>query len=149
MNSYPDYDDKTLSQLRMHECQGTIIGGMKVAQLTGMSAEEYGYQMMKLQQVDWSRAKSAAKIAQVFWQHFQTTYGFGSKLEVREDNNTVILTMPPLEQSAEYQLNHWSATATELQDIQRGYWRAITELCGLRSKLNFYPDQHQVILYRD
>lgn len=149
MNSFPEYDEKTLARLRMQECQGTIIGGMKVAQLAGMNAEEYGYQMMKLQQVDWSRAGSAAKIAQVFWQHFQTTYGFGSELKVSEDDEFITLTMPPLDQSADYQLKHWSATGEELEDIQRGYWRAISELCGLRSKVKFCPGHHKVILYKN
>ena len=144
---YPDYSEQTLSTMRLQECQGTIIGGMKVATSAGISAEEYGYQMMVQQKVDWSRAGSAQKIVGVFWQHYQTTYGFGDQLTVKDNGQSIIMTMPALSSACEYQLNHWAATATELNDIQRGYWRAIKQLCGVSSELEFNQTQHRVTLF--
>lgn len=145
---FPDYADKTLSTMRLQECQGTIIGGMKVAASAGINAEQYGYQMMALQQVDWSRAGSAQKIASVFWQHYQTTYGFGGQLSVEENEQSIVMTMPSLSSAAAYQLKHWTATATELNDIQAGYWRAIKELCGVSSELSFNETQDRVIIFK-
>ena len=145
---YPDYAEKTLSTMRLQECQGTVIGGMKVAASAGMNAEEYGYQMMLLQKVDWSRAGNAEKIAAVFWQHYQTTYGFSDQLTVEDNDQTIIMTMPSLSSVSDYQLKHWDATATELNDIQRGYWRAIKQLCGISSELEFNEDQDRVTLFK-
>lgn len=145
---FPDYADKTLSTMRLQECQGTIIGGMKVAASAGINAEQYGYQMMALQQVDWSRAGSAQKIASVFWQHYQTTYGFGDQLSVEENEQSIVITMPSLSSAAAYQLKHWAATATEVNEIQIGYWRAIKELCGVSSELSFNETQDRVIIFK-
>lgn len=144
----PNYSVEELSQFRLQECQGTIIGGLVCAIRYGSSAETYGYDMMALQRVDWSRANSAEKIAAVFWQHYQTTYGFGDQLSVEETPEAIVLTMPSLAAAAEYQLNHWAATEAQLNDLQRGYWRAIDELCGVRSKLDFNSRQHRVTLFR-
>ncbi|MBL4623318.1 MAG: hypothetical protein JKY89_13060 [Immundisolibacteraceae bacterium] len=145
---YPNYADKTLSTMRLQECQGTVIGGMKVAASAGMNAEEYGYQMMAQQKVDWSRAGSAEKIATVFWQHYQTTYGFGDQLSVTETEQSIVMAMPSLSSVSTYQLNHWAATATELNDIQSGYWRAIKELCGVNSELSFDETQDRVTIFK-
>ena len=144
----PQYSVDDLNRLRLQECQGTMIGGMMAAIKLGQSAEEHGVQMMTLQQVDWSKADSAEKIASVFWQHYQTTYDFGDQLFVTEDDNSIVLVMPALAIAAEYQLRHWAATDTQLNNLQRGYWRAIKELCDVSSALVFTGQQHQVTIFR-
>lgn len=144
----PEYSAEELSRFRLQECQGTMIGGMVAAAKYGCGAQEHGYQMMCLQQIDWSKANSAEKIATVFWQHYQTTYDFGDQLIVTDSAESITFAMPALAVAAEYQLQHWAATAEQLNDMQRGYWLAIQELCGLRSELKFNEQQHRVKIFK-
>jgi len=144
----PDFTPEELSRFRLQECQGTMIGGMVAAINNGMTAREHGYQMMALQQVDWSQANSAEKIATVFWKHYQTTYGFGDRLTVNDLGESIVMTMPSLAQAAEYQLRHWATSAEQLNDLQRGYWQAIEKLCGVRSELVFSDQEDRVTLLK-
>ncbi len=144
----PEYSAEELSRFRLQECQGTMIGSMVAALNSGVSAEEHGYQMMALQQVDWSKANSAEKIASVFWKHYQTTYGFGDRLVITDKGDTIVMTMPSLADAAAYQLRHWSTTAEELNNLQRGYWRAIKTLCGVNSELVFSDQEDRVTLLK-
>jgi hypothetical protein len=144
----PDYSPEELSRFRLQECQGTMIGSMVAALNGGVSAEEHGYQMMALQQVDWSKANSAEKIVSVFWKHYQTTYGFGDKLVIADKGDTIVITMPSLASAAAYQLRHWNTTAEELNNLQCGYWRAIETLCGVRSELVFSDQEDRVTLLK-
>ena len=144
----PEYSPEELSRFRLQECQGTMIGGMVTAISNGVTAKEHGYQMMALQQVDWSKANSAEKIATVFWKHYQTTYGFGDQLTITEQDETIVITMPSLAGAAAYQLSHWATTAEHFNNLQRGYWQAIEKLCGVRSDLFFSDQEDRVELLK-
>ncbi|RLA17612.1 MAG: hypothetical protein DRQ60_01545 [Gammaproteobacteria bacterium] len=144
----PDYSPEELSRFRLQECQGTMIGGMVAAANNGVTAMEHGYQMMALQQVDWSQANSAEKIAMVFWKHYQSTYGFGDQLTVTDLGERIVMTMPSLARAAVYQLRHWAASAEQLNDLQRGYWQAIEKLCDVGSELVFSDQEDRVTLLK-
>jgi len=144
----PEYSAEELSRFRQQECQGTMIGGMMAAITNGTSALNHGQQMMTLQQIDWSRADSAEQICQVFWKHYQTTYGFGAQLNVSETDDCIVFKMPPLAKAADYQLRHWAASAEQLNELQRGYWQAINSLCGIRSELAFSDQGDTVTIFK-
>jgi hypothetical protein len=56
--------------------------------------------------------------------------------------------MPPLESAAGGQLQHWRVTPDALHDLNRGFWRALTENAGVTATLAFNPDQHTVTVRR-
>lgn len=141
----PEFDTETLSRMRMQECQGTIIGGMMVAASHGCEPQRFGQEMMEMQNIRWdSISGNLQKIAQVFYQHYQTTYGFGSGLKVEVQDDQLLFTMPPISKTAAYQLSHWRATAEQLHDVQRGYWQALTKHCAVVVELNFGEEADQI-----
>ena len=143
----PKLDSETLSRMRMQECQGTIIGGMQVAASLGCSAREFGRLMMEKQNIRWEGLfGNLDKIAGVFYEHYQTTYGFGDRLEIARPPERLIFTMPSISRCAEYQLRHWRASAEQLQDLQRGYWQALVDHCGITVNLDFGQDLDRVVV---
>jgi hypothetical protein len=132
----PELNVEELARLRMKECQGTLLGGLKVAQGLGLSAEEFGYRMMMEQ------------IAHIFYEHYQVTYGFGSDLSVAVQGDTLRFEMPPLARAAAGQLQHWRLSAQVLEDVNRGFWRALNENAGITASLEFTPDRHTVTVRR-
>ena len=145
----PDYPTEDLARLRMYECQGTLIGGMVVAGTLGMSAEEYGYQMMMHQGIRWERLSGdLEKIARIFTEHFQVTYGFGNALQVRLDGDRLEMTMPSISEAARGQLEHWRVSPEQYEDIQRGFWRSLSENAGVEVQLEFSAEAHRGQLSR-
>lgn len=146
---FPKYDIESLARMRMQECQGTIIGGLVVATGTGMSANEFGYQMMMRQGIRFDKIHGdLEKIARVFHEHYQTTYGFGEALKVELTQDLLSFRMPPIAKAAAGQLKHWNATAAQLQDLQRGYWRSLTENAGIEVELAFGDAEDSVRVTR-
>lgn len=145
----PEFDLEALAKMRLQECQGTLIGGMVVAKRHGCGERQYGQEMMELQNVRWSSvAGNLDRIAGVFHQHYQTTYGFGERLQVTLDKDELVFSMPPIAQAAAYQLAHWNATAEQLHEVQRGFWLALEKNCGVRVELLFGAEQDQVRVRR-
>lgn len=145
----PELSVDDLARLRLQECQGTLIGGLKVACGLGISAEEFGFRMMMEQGINWSRLGGDLKrIAHIFYEHYQVTYGFGSALQVDVENDTLRFQMPAVEAAAAGQLAHWQISAAALQDVNRGFWRALTENAGVTAQLEFGPDRHVVTVRR-
>jgi hypothetical protein len=145
----PELSVDDLARLRLQECQGTLIGGLKVACGLGISAEEFGFRMMMEQGINWSRVcGDLERIARIFYEHYQVTYGFGSALQVGIENGTLRFQMPPVEAAAAGQLAHWQMPAAALQDMNRGFWRALTENAGVTAQLEFGPDRHVVTVRR-
>lgn len=139
------FNDRDLLQLRIQECQGTLIGGMVVAGSLGLNPEEYGYRMMILQDIRWEIiAGNLDKIAQIFNKHYQITYGFGSQLEVTRENNTLQFKMPSITKAVAGQLSHWSAEAKAFEAMQSGIWRAVETHAHVAVILEFNSDQHIV-----
>ena len=138
-----------LARLRLQECQGTLIGGMKVACGLGISAEEFGFRMMMEQGINWSRlCGDLDRIARIFFEHYQVTYGFGDALEITLEGGTLRFAMPSLESAAGGQLQHWQMTPDTLHDLNRGFWRALTENAGVTATLEFTPERHTVTVRR-
>lgn len=145
----PELTLDDLARLRLKECQGTLIGGMKVACSLGISAEEFGFRMMMEQGIDWTRlAGDLQRIAAIFYEHYQVTYGFGAALRVTLEHDTLRFDMPALESAAAGQLAHWRMPASALHDLNRGFWRALDENAGITATLEFAPDRHTVIVRR-
>lgn len=145
----PELNVDELARLRMKECQGTLLGGLKVAQELGLSAEEFGYRMMMDQGINWTHlCGSLEKIARIFHEHYQVTYGFGSDLSVTVQGDTLRFEMPPLARAAAGQLQHWRLSAQVLEDVNRGFWRALNENAGVTASLEFTPDRHTVTVRR-
>lgn len=145
----PELSIDDLARLRLQECQGTLIGGLKVAIGLGISAEEFGFRMMMEQGINWSRVcGDLERIARIFYEHYQVTYGFGSALQVGIENDTLLFQMPPVETAAAGQLAHWQIPAAALQDMNRGFWRALTENAGITAQLEFGVDRHVVTVRR-
>ena len=135
--------------MRMQECQGTIIGGMMVAAAHGCNPMQYGQEMMEMQNIRWeSLSGDLQKISLVFHQHYQTTYGFGDQLRVEIQDDCLVFTMPSLAKSAEYQLTHWRATAQQFQDVQRGYWQALSVNCNITVEFEFGEQRDQISVRR-
>jgi hypothetical protein len=88
------------------------------------------------------------RIARIFYEHYQVTYGFGSALQVGIENGTLRFQMPPVEAAAAGQLAHWQMPAAALQDMNRGFWRALTENAGVTAQVEFGPDRHVVTVRR-
>lgn len=146
----PEFDTATLAAKRMQECQGTLIGGMVVALSAGLDAREYGYRMMTRQQVNWDKVRGdARRIAAIFAEHYQVTYGFGKELTCREEAGALILEMPGLTRAAAGQLAHWGARGEDFEALQRGFWQAMAELAGVQATLTFGDDLHRVRLVAD
>lgn len=132
----PSVED--LSRARMNECQGTLIGGAVVARGVGISPRDYGFQMMLRQRIRWeSIAGNLDKIARIYAEHYQVTYGFGDALVVDLTASALTFTMPPLAKTAAGQLAHWGVDADFLNAIQRGFWRAMEARAGVRVELVF------------
>ena len=145
----PELSTEDLARLRLQECQGTLIGGLKVACGLGISAEQFGFRMMMEQGINWTRlCGDLDRIARIFYEHYQVTYGFGPALRVDLDQGTLRFTMPALETAAAGQLAHWKMPATALHDMNRGFWRALTENAGITATLEFAPDRHVVMVRR-
>lgn len=145
----PELSTEDLARLRMQECQGTLIGGMKVALSLGISAEQFGFRMMMEQGIDWTRLYGDLdRIARIFYEHYQVTYGFGTALRVDLGEDTLRLVMPALESAAAGQLAHWNMSVKDLHDLNRGFWRALTENAGISAVLDFTADQHTVTVRR-
>ena len=145
----PELTTDDLARLRLQECQGTLIGGMKVACGLGVSAEEFGFRMMMEQGINWTHlCGDLDRIARIFHEHYQVTYGFGAALHVNVDADTARLEMPPLESAAAGQLAHWQMPAAALHDLNRGFWRALTENAGITATLEFKADGHTVTVRR-
>lgn len=145
----PDYPTEDLARLRMYECQGTLIGGMVVAGTLGMSAEEYGYRMMMHQGIRWERLSGdLEKIARIFVEHYQVTYGFGDALHARLDADRLEITMPGISAAARGQLEHWRVSPAQYEDIQRGFWRSLSENAGVEVQLEFGAEGHRVQVTR-
>jgi hypothetical protein len=97
----PELSTDDLARLRLQECQGTLIGGMKVACSLGISAEQFGFRMMMEQGINWTRVcGDLDRIARIFYEHYQVTYGFGAALRVSVDADSVRFDMPALESGA-------------------------------------------------
>ncbi len=145
----PELTVDDLARLRLKECQGTLIGGLKVACGLGISAEEFGFRMMMDQGINWSRlCGDLERIARIFHEHYQVTYGFGSALRVGIENGTLRFEMPAIDAAAAGQLAHWQMPAAALQDMNRGFWRALTENAGITAQLEFGVDRHAVTVRR-
>ncbi len=143
----PEFSIEDLAQLRMTECQGTLIGGMVVAYSLGLSPEEYGYRMMTSQQIHWnSFAGNLNKIAHIFAKHYQTTYDFGSELIVTIKDDTLQFKMPSITKTAAKQLEHWNAEPEALEAVQRGFWRALETHTNMSVSLDFASDQDTVTI---
>ncbi len=138
-----------IARLRMYECQGTLLGGLKVAQGLGIDAEEYGYRMMMEQGIGWARlCGDLDKIARIFHEHYQVTYGFGAALTVSLTDGTLRFEMPSLSHAAAGQLTHYRLPTQALEDVNRGFWRALTENAGVTVELEFSTDHHRVTVRR-
>ena len=145
----PELTTDDLARLRLKECQGTLIGGMKVAFGLGLSAEQFGFRMMMEQGINWTRlCGDLDHIARIFYEHYQVTYGFGAALQVDMDHDTLRLAMPAIETAAAGQLAHWQMPASALHDLNRGFWRALTENAGVTATLEFTRDGHTVTVRR-
>ena len=145
----PELGVDDLARLRLQECQGTLIGGMKVAVSLGIGAEEFGFRMMMEQGINWSRlCGDLERIARIFFEHYQVTYGFGAALQIALDDNMLRFTMPALEDAAGGQLQHWQMAPAMLHDLNRGFWRALTENAGVTVMLEFTPQRHTVTVQR-
>lgn len=145
----PELSVDDLARLRLQECQGTLIGGLKVAIGLGISAEEFGFRMMMEQGINWSRVcGDLERIARIFYEHYQVTYGFGSALQVAIENGMLRFQMPPIHAAAAGQLAHWRMPGAALQDVNRGFWRALTENAGVTAQLEFGPDRDVVTVHR-
>ncbi len=143
--NFPEPTLEDLARLRMYECQGTLLGGLKVAQGLGIDAEEYGYRMMMEQGIGWAKlCGDLDKIARIFHEHYQVTYGFGAALTVSLTDNTMRFEMPSLGHAAAGQLKHWRLPTQALEDVNRGFWRALTENAGVTVELEFGADHHRV-----
>ena len=124
--------DAELSRARMHECQGTLIGGAVVAGACGVSPEEYGFQMMVRQRIRWERlAGDLDKIARIYAEHFNVTYGFGDAMAVTLLADELHFDLPALAGAAAGQLAHWGVDGAFLHAIQRGFWRAMEARAGV------------------
>ncbi|WP_448506661.1 hypothetical protein [Immundisolibacter sp.] len=146
----PELTVEDLARLRLQECQGTLIGGLKVACGLGISAEEFGYRMMMEQDIDWSRvAGNLERIAHIFYEHYQVTYGFGASLQVGIEGDTLRFNMPSISATAAGQLKHWRMSAKALDDLNRGFWRALTENAAITAQLEFGADRHTVAVRHD
>ncbi|MEC9341453.1 MAG: hypothetical protein VX663_08220 [Pseudomonadota bacterium] len=147
--AFPQYDTESLARMRMQECQGTMIGAALVAARAGLPVEEFGYRMMMDQGIRWERIQGdLEKIGYVFYEHYQTTYGFGEALHVELTEERLVFSMPPLAQVAAGQLEHWKTGAETLHDLQRGYWRSLTENAGVAVELEFGDDADRVTVTR-
>lgn len=145
----PELSTDDLARLRLQECQGTLIGGMKVACSLGISAEQFGFRMMMEQGINWAHlCGDLDRIARIFYEHYQVTYGFGAALRVDLDADTLRFAMPALESAAAGQLAHWQMPSSALHDLNRGFWRALTENAGISAALEFKPDRHTVTVRR-
>ncbi len=145
----PELTMDDLARLRLQECQGTLIGGLKVACGLGISAEEFGYRMMMEQGINWSRlCGDLERIGHIFYEHYQVTYGFGSGLRISLQDDTLRFEMPSLTAAAAGQLTHWRMPATALEDLNRGFWRTLSENAGITVDLEFSADQHIVTVRR-
>lgn len=143
----PSVED--LSRARMYECQGTLIGGAVVARGVGISPQDYGFQMMLRQRIRWeSLAGDLAKIARIYSEHYQVTYGFGDALAVDLTATALTFSMPPLAGAAAGQLTHWGVDADFLNAIQRGFWRAMEARAGVRAELVFGAAHDRVHITR-
>ncbi|MCG2635260.1 MAG: hypothetical protein J4A00_10195 [Gammaproteobacteria bacterium] len=133
-------ESERLQALRLQECQGTLIGGMRVAGDLGCDAEQYGHRMMAAQQVDWSRlSDDLPRLVAVFAEHYQVTYGFRNELRVELAQGRAHMTMPNLADAAAAQLTHWGADAAALNALQSGFWRLVSEQSGWQVSLGFEP----------
>jgi len=138
----PAHSLEELARLRMTECQGTLIGGMVVTKALGLSPDEYGYRMMTAQRINWkSVAGNLSKIARIFAEHYEITYGFGSRLHTTADENTLRFEMPSITESAAGQLAHWNADPADFELLQRGFWRALERHAGVSVSLSFEPER--------
>ncbi|MGK2942961.1 MAG: hypothetical protein ACSLFJ_14995 [Immundisolibacter sp.] len=145
----PEASLEDLARLRMYECQGTLLGGLKVAQGLGIDAEEYGYRMMMEQGIGWAKlCGDLEKIARIFHEHYQVSYGFGTALAVTLDDATLSFDMPSLSHAATGQLTHWRLPAQVLEDVNRGFWRALIENAGVTVDMEFSADRHRVTVRR-
>ncbi|MGE0809305.1 MAG: hypothetical protein AB7N69_01670 [Immundisolibacter sp.] len=145
----PELSTDDLARLRLQECQGTLIGGMKVACGLGINAEQFGFRMMMEQGINWARlCGDLDRIARIFYEHYQVTYGFGAALRVSVDADSVRFDMSALESAAAGQLAHWQMPAAALHDLNRGFWRALTENAGITATLEFKADGHTVTVRR-
>jgi hypothetical protein len=128
----PELNTEALAGLRLRECQGTLIGGLKVALGLGITAEEFGYRMMMEQGMHWAKlAGDLDKIARIFHEHYQVTYGFGEELVISLTDRTLRFEMPSLRRAAALQLQHWRVPPNAIEDVNRGFWRALQENAGV------------------
>ena len=145
----PELTVDDLARLRLQECQGTLIGGLKVACGLGIDAEEFGYRMMMEQGINWSRLSGdLERIARIFYEHYQVTYGFGAALRIALDGDTLHFEMPSIGTAAAAQLTHWQMPAQALNDLNRGFWRALTQNAGVTAQPTFGDDRHTVSVRR-
>lgn len=145
----PELTPEDLARLRMYECQGTLLGSAKVAQGLGIDAEEYGYRMMMEQGISWAKLRGDMdRIARIFYEHYQVSYGFGAALAVTLTDDTLRFEMPSLSQTAAGQLQHWRLQAEVLDNVNRGFWRALTQNAGVTVELEFGADRHRVTVRR-
>ena len=133
-------EPQKLQALRLQECQGTLIGGLRVATELGCNADDYGYRMMAAQAVDWGRlSDDLPRLVQVFAEHYQVTYDFSDELVVVLNKQQASLKMPGLAGAAAQQLAHWRVSSSDLEGLQRGFWRLIAERTGWQALLQFEP----------
>lgn len=145
----PEFSIEDLAQLRMTECQGTLIGGMVIAGSLGMSPEDYGYHMMTFQRIRWkSIAGNLNKIANIFTKYYQVTYGFGSQLTVKLEEDLLQFKMPSISMVSAGQLDHWDAEPAALESVQHGFWRALETHANVIVSLDFNSYQHTVTIHR-
>jgi hypothetical protein len=138
-----------LARARMYECQGTLIGGAVVAGTLGMTPEEYGFQMMLRQRIRWERlAGDLEKIARIYAEHYQVTYGFGEAVHVRLEGDVLRFEMPSLAGAAAGQLAHWGVDGAFLHAIQRGFWRAMEARAEVHVALTFGGERDTVTVTR-
>jgi hypothetical protein len=146
----PELTVDDLARLRLKECQGTLIGGLKIAQGLGLDAAEFGYRMMMEQGIGWARlAGNLDKIAQIFHEHYQVTYGFGAQLTITLTDDTLRFEMPSVTEAAAGQLHHWQVPPLALEEVNRGFWRALTEHAGITAALHFTHERHTVTVTRN
>ena len=55
---------------------------------------------------------------------------------------------PVLELAARGQLEHWRVSPAQYEDIQRGFWRALSENAGVEVQLEFGAEGHRVQVTR-
>lgn len=145
----PELTVDDLARLRLQECQGTLIGGLKVAGGLGLSAEEFGYRMMMEQGINWTRlCGDLERIARIFYEHYQVTYGFGAALHVSIEGDTLRFEMPSITAAAAGQLAHWQMPDEALEDMNRGFWRTLNENAGVTALLEFSAGRHTVTVRR-